>query len=258
MLFEPLMDKLYAMKLHGIATALEEQRKDPQATALSFEDRLAMLIERQYLFKENRAFNNRLRYAGLKKNGPCVENINYRAERNLSRSQLEVLIGPEWITQGRHALLTGKTGVGKSYIAEAVARQACHNGFRTLMVYSPKLFRLFKTAELDGSLPKLLGKLAKAALLVIDDFGLEKAAPADYRLFLEILQDRIGYTSTLVTTQYAVGIWHDLIQDDTVADAICDRLVHSSSRIELTGKSMRNPKYAGETESPSNQPDIDS
>jgi DNA replication protein DnaC len=242
MLFEPLMEKLYAMKLNGMAAALEEQRKDSQITSLSFEDRLTLLVERQYLFREDRALKNRLHYAGLKEGGPCVENINYRAERNLSRSELEVLVGAEWINQGRHALLTGPTGVGKSYIAEALARQACRNGFRTLTFYSPKLFRTLKTAELDGSLPKLLGKLAKTALLVIDDLGLEKATPVDYRLFLEVLQDRIGYTSTLVTTQYAVGAWHDLIKDETVADAICDRFAHGSYKIDLKGKSMRDSK----------------
>ena len=139
-------------------------------------------------------------------------------------------------------MLTGPTGVGKSYIAKALARQACRNGFRTLIFYSPKLFRSLKTAELDGSLPKLLVKLAKADLLLIDDFGLENAGAADYRLFLEILQDRIGETSTLVTSQYAVDIWHDLIKDSTIADAILDRLVHSAYRIDLTGESMRDPK----------------
>jgi DNA replication protein DnaC len=245
MLVEPMMEKLYAMKLNGIATALEEQRKDPAITDLGFEDRLAMLIERQYLYKEDRALKNRLRYAGLNDSGPCIENIDYRAKRNLSRSQIEPLAAPQWILQGRNAILTGATGVGKSYIAEAIARQACWNGFRTLVFYSPKLFRSLKTAECDGSLPKLLEKLAKVNLLLIDDFGLENAAAPDYRLFLEILQDRIGDTSTVVTSQYAVDVWHDLIKDSTIADAILDRLVHSAYRIDLIGESMRNPKNHG-------------
>ncbi len=241
MLYQPLMDKLHAMKLHGMAAAMEEQRNDPNASALTFEDRLGLLVDRQYVCNQDRALRNRLRYAGLSPDGPCAENVNYRAERSLSRRALDVLFGPEWIRQGQHLLLTGPTGVGKSYIAEALARQACRNGFRTLMFYSPKLFRTLRTAELDGSLPKLLARLARTALLVIDDFGLERAAPADYRLFLEVLQDRIGKTSTLVTTQYAVSVWHQLINDDTVADAICDRLAHASHRIDLTGKSMRDP-----------------
>ncbi len=242
MLVEPMMEKLYAMKLNGMATAFEEQRKDSAVAELGFEDRLAMLVERQFLYKEDRALKSRLRYAGLNDSGPCLENINYRAKRNLSRSQLEPLIAPQWILHGRNVMLTGPTGVGKSYIAKALARQACRNDFRTLVFYSPKLFRSLKTAELDGSLPKLLGKLAKVNLLLIDDFGLENASAADYRLFLEILQDRIGETSTLVTSQYAVEVWHDLIKDSTIADAILDRLVHSAYRIDLVGESMRDPK----------------
>jgi len=242
MLIEPLIEKLYAMKLNGMAAAFEEQRKDSTVGELGFEDRFAMLVERQYLYKEDRALKSRLRYAGLNDTGPCLENINYRAKRNLSRSQLEPLMAPQWILHGRNVMLTGPTGVGKSYIAKALARQACRNDFRTLVFYSPKLFRSLKIAELDGSLPKLLGKLAKVNLLVIDDFGLENATAADYRLFLEILQDRIGETSTLVTSQYAVDVWHDLIKDSTIADAILDRLVHSAYRIDLTGESMRDPK----------------
>ena len=242
MLIEPIIEKLYVMKLNGMAAAFEEQRKDSAVAELGFEDRLAMLVERQFLYKEDRALKSRLRYAGLNDSGPCVENINYRAKRNLSRSQLEALISPQWILHGRNGMLTGPTGVGKSYIAKALARQACRNDFRTLVFYSPKLFRSLKTAELDGSLPKLLGKLAKVNLLVIDDFGLENATAADYRLFLEILQDRIGETSTLITSQYAINVWHDMIKDATIADAILDRLVHSSYRIDIKGESMRNPK----------------
>ena len=136
-------------------------------------------------------------------------------------------------------MITGPTGVDKTYVAKALARHACKNAFRTIVVYSPKLFRSLKVAELDGSLPKLLNKLAKAALLVIDDFGLEKASASDDRVFLEILQERIGETSTLVTSQYAIGVWHQLIKDNTIADAILDRLVHSAYRIDLQGESMR-------------------
>jgi DNA replication protein DnaC len=242
MLIEPMMEKLYAMKLNGMAAAVEEQRKDPEIADLGFEDRLGIIVERQYLYKEDRALKSRLRYAGLNDSGPCIENINYRGKRNLSRSQLEPLVATQWISHGQNAMITGPTGVGKSYIAKAVARQACQNGFRTMVFYSPKLFRSLKTAEFDGSLPKLLAKLSKANLLLIDDFGLEKAAPADYRLFLEILQDRIGETSTLITSQYAVSVWHDLIKDATIADAILDRLVHSAYRIDIKGESMRNPK----------------
>ncbi len=246
MITEPMMDKLYAMKLHGMAAAIEEQRHDAGICDLSFEDRLAMLVEREYLEREDRAFRIRMKYAGLRDSGPCVEAINYRLERMLSRSQLEVLIAPDWIRNGRNVLLTGPTGLGKSYIGEALARQACRNGFRALVFYSPRFFRALKIAELDGSLPRLLQKIKKADLLVIDDLGLETAKPADYRIFLEILHDRIGIASTLVTSQYATGTWHELIRDPTVADAILDRLVHGAYRLELEGESVRK-QQSGET-----------
>jgi DNA replication protein DnaC len=239
MLLEPMIDKLHSLKLHGMVTALEEQRRDAEYTQLSFEDRLGMLVERQYLEQRQRSLTARLRYAGLKDTGPAPEDINYRIRRGLSRSELEPLLAPDWIRQGRNALFTGPTGMGKSYLAEAIARQACAHGYRALVFYSPKLFRALKLAELDGSLPKMLRKLARAELLMIDDFGLEKATPADYRLLLEILQDRIGTVSTLVTSQFAVGVWHELIGDPTVADAILDRLVHGAYRVELEGESIR-------------------
>ena len=237
-----MIEKLYAMKLNGMAIALEEQRKDSQIAGLSFEDRFALVVERQYIYAEQRAFKTRLHYAGLKDNGPCLEGIDYTAKRNLTRNMVEPLITNQWILQGQNALITGPTGVGKTYLAKALARHACKNQLRTIAVYSPKLFRSLKTAELDGSLPKLLNRLARANLLLIDDFGMEKATPADYRLFLEILQERIGESSTLVTSQYAVEVWHELIKDATIADAVLDRLVHSAYRIDLQGDTMRNPK----------------
>ena len=239
MLEQPLIEKLYDMKLNGMAAAFEEQRREPAAADLSFDDRFGLLVERQYLYKEERALRTRLHFAGLKDSGACIEDINYRLKRDISRDQVEALIAPEWLRQGRNALITGATGLGKSYIAEALARQACRNGFRTIFIYSPKLFRSLSAAELDGSLPKLLRKLASVSLLVVDDFGLEKAGPPDYRLFLEVLQDRIGTASTLVTSQYDVGVWHELIGDGTVADAILDRLVHSAYRIKMQGESIR-------------------
>ena len=239
MLIEPTIDKLHAMKLSGMATALQEQRRNANISELRFEDRLAMLVERQYLEREDRALKTRLKYAGLRDPGPTIEAINYRLARKLSRSQVEVLHGPDWVRHGRNVLLTGATGLGKSFIAEALARQACRNGFRAMVFYAPKFFRLVKTAELDGSLPRLLRKLGRANLLMIDDLGMETAKPADYRILLEILHDRIGTSSTLVTSQFDTDTWHPIIRDATVADAILDRLVHGAYRIRLEGESVR-------------------
>ncbi|MFT5130998.1 MAG: DNA replication protein DnaC [Rhodothermales bacterium] len=239
MLNEPLIDRLHAMKLTGIAQALGEQRQNPSMTRLSFEERLSLLVDRQYQFASDRALRNRLRFAGLSDSGPSIEGIDYRYERALQPSQLDALITPEWIRQGKSALIAGVTGLGKTYLGLALARQACRNGFRTLATYSPKLFRSLSASELDGSLIRQLKKLASCQLLLIDDFGMEKAEPATYRLFLEVLHDRIGKTATLITSQYAPGSWHAIIRDETVADAITDRLAHAAYRLDLSGDTIR-------------------
>ena len=243
MLTQPTIDKLHTMRLYAMADALVEQRQSAQITDLSFEDRFGLLVERQYQQKQNRAFSNRLRYAGLSPSGPCIEDIDYRHPRNLTRSQLEVLIAPEWVSHGRSALITGATGLGKTYLAAALARQACHHNHRVIYHSAAKLFRGLKSGELDGGLPRLLKRLHRADLLVIDDFGMEKAATATYRLFLEVLQDRDS-RSTLVTSQYTPASWHQIIKDQTVADAIADRLAFSAYRLTLEGDSMRRQSQA--------------
>jgi DNA replication protein DnaC len=206
--------------------------------AWSFEDRLALLVERQWLWKENRALATRLKYARLRQPA-CLEDIDYRHHRGLQRSVIEHLAGGDWIQYSQNCLITGPTGVGKSYLACALAQKACRDGYRVVYFYAPKLFRELTAGQADGSLPTLLKKLAKARLLVIDDWGLEKATPAQYRDFLEILDDRQSVASTLITSQFPPTRWHELIGDATVADAILDRLIHGSHRIELKGESMR-------------------
>lgn len=238
MLYEPTINKLLALKLNGMAEGLEEQHKSNQVADLSFEDRLAMLVERQWLWKENRALTARLKHAKLRQPA-CVEDIDYRHHRGLQRSVVEHLAGSEWIQHAQNCIITGPTGVGKSYLACALAHKACRDGYRTLYFYAPKLFRELQAGEADGSLPTLLKRLTKADLLVIDDWGLEKASPALYRDFLEILDDRHSLSSTLITSQVPFNRWHDLIGDATVADAILDRLIHGAHRIELSGESMR-------------------
>ena len=244
MLYEPTITKMLAMKLNGMAEALEEQRKSAETAGLSFEDRLAMLVERQWLWKENRALSTRLKYAKLRQPA-CVEDIDYRQHRGLQRSVIEHLSGSDWIRYAQSCIITGPTGVGKSYLACALAQKACRDGYRSVYFYAPKLFREIQAGQADGSLPALLKKLAKASLLVIDDFGLEKAPAALYRDFLEILDDRHTVASTLITSQFPPARWHELIGDVTVADAILDRLVHGAHRIELKGESIRKLKAKG-------------
>ena len=240
MLYEQTMARMETMKLDGMATALDEQRQQASITDLDFEERLGMLIERQWLWQQNRALTRRLRTARLKVNA-CLEDINYRKKRGLRRDSIEQMIGADWARCHRSAIVTGPTGTGKTYLACALGHQACRDGFRTLYYYAPKLFRDLRNAQLDGSLIRLLRKLAKTQLLVIDDWGMETVEPHEYRTFLEMIDDRHGTGATLITSQFDVTAWHELIADATVADAILDRLVHSAYRIKLTGPSLRKP-----------------
>ena len=197
--------------------------------------------ERQWLWREDRALSARLHYAQLKI-AACLEDVDYRHPRGLKRAQIEQLRASGWVSQHRNCLITGKTGCGKTYLACALGHQACRDGHRVCYYYAPKLFRELHTAQADGSFTKLLKKLLRAGLLVIDDFGLPAVTGKPYRDLLEILDDRHGQGATLVTSQFPVSQWHALINDATVADAILDRLVHNAYRLELEGESMREAK----------------
>ena len=245
MLHEQTMHKLYAMKFRGMAEAYEEQLQQAQIGDLSFEDRFAMLVERQWVWKENRALIRRLKYAGLKLDA-CIEDIDYRHPRGLKRSTIEQLVTCEWIKYHRNCIITGPTGAGKTFIGCALAHHACREGYRALYFYVPKLFRELAMAHVDGRITKLLKKIANVAVLVIDDWGLATIKRHQYRDFLEILDDRHGSGSTLITSQFPISSWHELIGDPTVADAILDRLVHNAYVIELKGESMRKKKRGDE------------
>jgi DNA replication protein DnaC len=241
MLNQQTMEKLLALRLEGMAQALEEQRRQNDVSRLDFEERLALLVERQWAWRESRALAARLHHAQLKV-AACLEDIDYRHPRGLKRAQIEQLRAGQWVAQHRNCLITGSTGSGKTYLACALAHQACRDGQRVCYYYAPKLFRELQNAQADGSLLKLLKKLARAALIVIDDFGIAAVTGKQYRDLLEILDDRQGLGSTLMTSQFPVEQWHGVINDATVADAILDRLVHNAYQLKLEGQSMRDPK----------------
>lgn len=232
------IEKLHSLRLEGMLEVLEEQRADPNASQLDFEERLALLVERQWLWRENRALATRLAYAGFKIK--CsMEEIDYQSSRGLKRAQIDQLRSADWIGAKRNCLILGPTGVGKTFLACALGHQACRQGYRALYFYAPKLFRALQLAQADGSLSRLLKKLLRADLVIVDDLGIVSVQPQQYRPFLEVIDDRCGSASTLITSQVPVGQWHELITDSTLADAILDRVVHNAYRLELKGESMR-------------------
>lgn len=242
MLYTQTLEKLRALRLEGMIQALEEQRQQKNIVQLDFEERLALLVERQWLWKENRGLALRLRNAQLKISTATVEDLDYRPSRGLKRAQIEQLRASDWIKNHRNCLITGPTGTGKTWVACALGHQACRDGYRTIYYYAPKLFRALETAQADGSLISFLKRLARAPLIIVDDLGISSVSGKLYRQFLEILDDRHGYGATMITSQFPVAQWHEVIADPTVADAILDRVVHNAYRLEFGGKSLRDPK----------------
>ncbi|MEW6743661.1 MAG: IS21-like element helper ATPase IstB [Planctomycetota bacterium] len=244
MLAEHTYDKLVAMRLHGLAHAFREFLDQGCPAKLSFEERLGLCVDREWQQRQEHSLKRRLQLAQLRENA-CMEDINYRHPRQLDRSVMERLATCQWIRNQENVIITGATGLGKTWIACALAQKACREGFATYFRRVPRLLRELEIARGDGSYPSLLSRLARADLLVLDDWGL--AAPlslTERRDILEVLDDRDGRRSTLVTSQLPVSAWHDTIGDPTLADAIMDRLIRRAHRIELKGKSMRPEKPA--------------
>ena len=241
MLTEQTLTKLRDMRLEGMADAYSGQRSDPNAGELSFDERLAMLVESEWLHQQNRSMERRLANARLRQNA-CVEDIRCGADRGISRQVLAQLATSDWIRYGQNCIITGATGVGKSYLACALAQKACRDGYRALYTYAPRLFRELFAAHADGSVTRFLRRMTRPELLIVDDWGMELAKRSQYRHFLELLDERHGHGSVLITSQFPPDTWHDCVGDPTVADAILDRLIHNAYRVDLTGESMRDPK----------------
>lgn len=247
MLHHPTIDKLNALRLPGMAKALAVQNETPNIERLGFEERLGLLIDHEATYREDRRLASRLRAAQLRQNA-CLEDIDYRTSRGLDKSVMVKLATGSWLKEHLNCLITGPAGVGKSYIACALAHQACREGLSVRYLRLPRLLNELGIARGDGRYRKLLAQLARTDLIVLDDFGLAALAEDNRRDLLEILEDRYQRRSTIVTSQYPVDRWHELINDPTLADAILDRLVHHSYRLALKGESMRKHQQPVETE----------
>jgi DNA replication protein DnaC len=244
MLTNPTIETLKSLKLHGMIQALEEQQENPAIHALSFEERIALIVDRERLYRDNQRRTRLLRGAHLKVAEASVEDINYKAARGLDKRQIAALAGGEWIRRSQNLLITGATGSGKTWIACALAQQACRQGASVLYWRVPRLIEELRVAHGDGSYIKFLKTIAKASLIVLDDWGLTAFSTQDRADLLEILDDRVNVGSTLIASQLPVDTWHAYLGEPTLADAILDRLVHQSHRIELKipGESMRKPR----------------
>jgi len=238
MLNHPTLDKLAALRLTGMADAFRDQLHLPESHALSFEERLGLLVDREMTARHDRRLTTRLRQAKLRLQA-TLEDLDYRHPRGLDKALLLRLASCQWVQARQNVLITGPTGIGKTWLACALGHQACREGYTVLYLRLPRLLQDLPLAKGDGRYPKLMAALAKTTLVILDDWGLAPLSDGQRRDVLELLEDRHGRGATLVTSQFPVEHWHEAIGDPTLADAILDRLVHNAYKITLRGDSMR-------------------
>ena len=239
MLTQPTIEKLCALRLKGMAEAFRQQQENADSQRLSFEERLGLLIDRQWNWRENLALERRLRNGRLQ--GPaCIEDIDFRTTRGLDRPLVRSLTQESaWVRERQNLFLLGPTGIGKTWLARAFAQKACRDGYTALFQKAAELFRDLAMARADGRHGRLLYQLGRVDLLIVDDWAMAPLTEAERRDFLEICDARYQARSTLLTSQLPVASWHAQIGDPTIADSILDRLVHNAHRLELSGESMR-------------------
>jgi DNA replication protein DnaC len=238
MLIKPTIERLRAMRLTGMAEAFSRQMEDVQMHSLSFEERVSMMVDHQWMIRQDKALTRRLKNARLKIRA-SVEDIDYAKSRGLDRSLIRSLSTSEWVSTHHHLIIIGASGVGKTYLACAFAQKAARDGFTVLYSGSRRLFRDLAMARADGSLDRFFTKLARVDVLVIDDWVMSPLSDIERRDFLEICDDRYQTRSTILASQIPIAHWHERIGEPTLADSILDRLVHNALKIELKGPSMR-------------------
>ena len=231
-------DKLYRLKLFGMAEGFKELLQQPNVNDLSFEERFGLLVDRQWTYKEDCRLQRLLKDAKLKIQA-CPEDLDYKNPRGIDKSIIIRLLSCDWIQKHQNVIISGPTGVGKTFLACALAQKACRQGYRAFYIRLPKLLYHLAITKADGSYPKTMKKLLRTQVLVLDDFGLAPLTDPERRDLLEVIEDRHGASSTILTSQLPIETWHEHIGDPTIADAILDRLIHNAHRINLKGGSMR-------------------
>jgi DNA replication protein DnaC len=239
MLMEHTLTTLKTLRLPGMAQAFEEQQTSAATAALSFDERFALLVDREQTYRDNRRIARLLREAKLKVPQACLEEVRYASGRSLDKATLAQLGSCQWIRHQQNLVITGATGCGKTWLSCALGNAACRQGLSVVYVRTPRLFEELRIAHGDGSFGRHLLGLAKTDLLILDDWALAPLNQAERNDLLEVLDDRVGTRSTLITSQLPVAQWHAYLNDPTLADAILDRVLHAAHRLALTGKSQR-------------------
>lgn len=239
MLQHPTHDRLKALRLDGMAEAFAQLQAQDRAADLTHAEWLGLLADREEASRETKRYETRIRAAKLRHVGACPEDVDYRARRGLDRALFQSLLSGKWITDRRNLILTGPCGVGKTWLGCALAQAACRDGVTVLYKRLPRLFEELELAHGDGHFPRLFRSITKTQLLILDDWGPDRLTAAQRRDLMEIVEERYGRGSTMITSQMPVSTWHDVIGEPTFADAILDRIVHNAYRLELEGQSMR-------------------